>query len=399
MGLLGILGGGGGGTPKWAKKPMLEAYDKTKQVANMPFEAYTAPRVADLSATQKMGINAAVNMANSNVGAAAVNSAINLAQQAAAYKPMTVTPSAMAAAGLQPVADAAAASIDRGGVRDLSAGSFLGGDVSAYMNPYIRQVIETTMTDLNRQRDIQRQADNARAVQAQAFGGSRQAVAEAQTNETFNNTMASTLANLYSQGFDRASGLMMQDYDRGLQAQQANQGVDASVAGQNAGFVQQTALANQANRYNQAYQNALLQQQAAQANMEASLRAQELNQSAGLSAANLGLGAATQLGAFGKTQQDMALAKADALIQAGALEQQVAQAKLDADYAEFLRKVGYPVEMAQLMQGGGQMMSAAKAGTSNGLLGGLGSVAEGLGGMGLKFGGSRGPTTLPYPPY
>jgi hypothetical protein len=385
MGLLGILGGGGGGTPKWAKKAMLESFDKTKQVANMPYEAYTGDRVAALSPAQQQGIAMAVNTAKNNVGGAAVNSAINLAQQAAAYKPTMVTPGTMTAASLAPVADVSAASVDRGGIGNVSAGSFLGGDVSAYMNPYIQQVIETTMGDLNRQRDIQRQADNARAVAAQAFGGSRQAVVDAQTNEAFNNTMASTLANLYSQGFDRASGLMMQDYDRSLQAQQANQGVDASVASQNASLWQQAALANQANQYNQSYQNALLDQQAVSANFDAAMRAQELNQAAGLSAANLGLNASTQLGAFGKTQQDMALANSQAMLQAGEVQRLVDQAKLDAQYEEFMRKVNYPVQMAQLMQGGGQMMSAAKSGTSQGLLGGLGSLATGLGNMNAKF--------------
>jgi hypothetical protein len=384
MGLLGILGGGGGGTPKYAKKAMLDAFDKTKQVANLPFEAYTAPRVAGLSPAQQMGIQAAVNTANANVGGAAVNSAINLAQQAAAYRPMTVTPATMAAASLSPVGNITAAAINRGDIGNLAAGSFLGGDVSAYMNPYIQQVIGTTMADLNRQRDIQRQADNARAVQAQAFGGSRQAVADAQTNEAFNNTMASTVAGLYGQGFDRATALMMQDYDRAMQAQQGNQAIDASVASQNAGFVQSAAAANQDNQYQQAYQNALLQQQAAQNNLSALMESQQLNQAAGMATANLGLNAATQLGGFGKTQQDMALANVQALTQAGTLQQMVEQAKLDADYEDFLRKVGYPVQMAQLMQGGGEMMSAAKSNTTGGLLSSLGSLATGAGAMGWK---------------
>ncbi|MEN3949913.1 hypothetical protein [Iodidimonas sp. SYSU 1G8] len=385
MGLLGILTGGGGGTPKYAKKTMLEAFEKTKQVANMPFEAYTAPRVAGLSGTQQMGIQSAINNARSNVGGGAVNSAINLAQQAAAYRPTMVTPGTMAASMLAPVADVSAASIDRNAIGNVVADSFLGGDVSAYMNPYIGQVIDTTMADLARQREMQRQADNARAVQARAFGGSRQAVVDAETNAGFNNTLASTVAGLYSQGYDRASSLMMQDYDRAMQARAANQGVDASVAAQNAGFGQAAALANQNVRYDQAYQNAALAQQAAQNNMNAAMEAQRLNQEAGLAGANLGLGASSALAGFGRTQQEMAQANAQALIQAGTLEQMVAQAKLDADYEEFMRKTGYPVQMATLMQGGGQMMSAAKSNQGSGLLSGLGSLATGLGNLGANW--------------
>lgn len=368
MGLLGFLGGNkGGGTPKWAKQPMLDAFNKTKQVADMPFEGYTAQRVAGLSPTQQMGLQAAINAATSNVGGDAVNSAINLAKQAAAYSPMMITPASMAAASLAPVGDVNAAAINRADIANVTAGSFLGGNVSEYMNPYIQQVIDTTLTDLSRQREIQRQADNARAVQARAFGGSRQAVADAQTSEAFNSTMASTLAGLYGQGYDRATALMMQDYDRALQASQGNQSLDASVAGQNAGFAQQAALADQGNRYNQSYQNAVLQDQAGRANLDAQMQALQLNQAAGLGAANLGLNAATQLGNFGKSQQDMSLASAASLLQAGEMQRLVEQAKLDADYEEFVRRMNYPIQMANLMQGGGQMMAQAEAKPQTGL--------------------------------
>lgn len=201
MGLLGSLFGGGGGTTKIGKQAAKELWAKTQQVANQPFTPYEGDRVAGLSPTQQMGLQAVIDAARSNVGVSAVNSAINLATQAGTYQPTIVNAPTMATSTLAPVADVAAAAVNRGDIANVTAGSFLGGDMSAYMNPYISQVIETTMADLNRQRDMQRQADNARAVKAQAFGGSRQAVADAQTSESFNNTLASTLSGLYSQGY------------------------------------------------------------------------------------------------------------------------------------------------------------------------------------------------------
>jgi hypothetical protein len=262
------------------------------------------------------------------------------------------------------------------------------------MDPYIGQVINATATDLNRQREIQRQADNARAVKAQAFGGSRQAVADAETNIGFNNTMASAIANLYSQGYGQAADLMMRDYDRDLQAATANQAANQYAVGQNASFLQATSLANQRNQYDQSFSNAQFQQQAAQnnqtaqqdaarANLEASMLAQQLNQAAGLSAANLGMTASTNLGQLGKTQQEMALANSNALMQAGLIEQATEQAKLEAAYNEYLRKFNYPLDMVKLLQGGGQIMSQAEAKPQTGL---FDVIKQGVG----AFGGVKG---------
>lgn len=393
MGLLGFLGGNsGGGTPKYAKKALQGMWAQTQQVANRPFEPYSGQLTAGLSPTQQMGIQGVVGAVNSNVGGSAVNAAIDLARQAGGYRPLTVTPGTMASsqmtpAAMQAVGDVAAAAVDPAAIGSVRAGSFLGGDVSAYLNPYIAQVIDTTMTDLNRQREMQRQADNARAVSAQAFGGSRQAVVDAETNATFNNTRASTLANLYSQGYGQAAELMMRDHDRALQADTSNQAASQYAVGQNAGFQQQAGLANQANRYNQALADAQFRQQAAQynqaalqdtarINLEAALRAQQLNQAAGLSAANLGLNASTSLGQLGKTQQDMALAGSGALLQAGALEQATEQARLEAAYNQYLRQFNYPVEMLGLLQDGARVMAGAQAKPQTGL---LDVVSQGLG--------------------
>lgn len=385
MGLLGFLGGNsGGGTPKYAKKALQSMWDKTQEVANRPFDPYTGQLTAGLSPTQQMGIQGVVNTVNSNVGGSAVNAAIDLAKQAGAYRPLTVTPGTMASsmmtpAGMQAMGDVTAAAIDPAAIGSVRAGSFLGGDISAYMNPYIAQVISTTSADLNRQREIQRQADNARAVSANAFGGSRQAVVDAETNTTFNNTLASTLANLYSQGYGEAADLMARDYDRALQADTANLAASQYAVGQNAGFQQQATLANQSNRYNQALADAQFRQQAAQynqaalqdtarVNLEAAMHAQQLNQAAGLGAANLGLNASSSLGQLGKTQQDMALAGSGALLQAGTLEQATEQARLEAAYNQYLRQFNYPVEMLGVLQDGARVMNGAQARPQMGLL-------------------------------
>jgi hypothetical protein len=82
--------------------------------------------------------------------------------------------------------------------------------VQKYMNPYQQEVIDASMTDLNRQRQMQQMADLNTATRAKAFGGSRQGVASALTNEAYDRTAASTLANLRSQGFGNAQGIALQ---------------------------------------------------------------------------------------------------------------------------------------------------------------------------------------------
>ena len=47
-----------------------------------------------------------------------------------------------------------------------------------FMNPYIDQVVDQSMQDLQRRADIERQRIGSGAIQSGAFGGSRQAVAE-----------------------------------------------------------------------------------------------------------------------------------------------------------------------------------------------------------------------------
>jgi hypothetical protein len=82
--------------------------------------------------------------------------------------------------------------------------------VQQYMNPYQEGVINTTMAGLERQRQMQQINDLNAATRAKAFGGSRQGVAEALTNEAAQRTAASTLANLQSQGFSQAQTIALQ---------------------------------------------------------------------------------------------------------------------------------------------------------------------------------------------
>lgn len=147
--------------------------------------------------------------------------------------------------------------------------------MSAYQNPYEQQVVQGTLADIERQRQLSQQAQQARAVGARAFGGSRQAVAEAIANEDYMRQAANTAAQLRSAGFTTAAGLGQTDAARAMEAARAN------IANQIAGAgIRQTAVG--------------------------------------------------QLGALGAQQQNLGMTGAQAVMSAEQQRQQLAQARLDA---------------------------------------------------------------------
>ena len=143
----------------------------------------------------------------------------------------------------------------RASIRDVAGQGFMGGGLDQYMNPYRSQVIDTTMEALDRQRQIQQQQNAASAVQAGAFGGSRQGVVESETNRAFADQAAQTMAALNTQGFDTAASLQQADADRALQAQLSNQQMDQSTTQQALNLSGQFGLANQEAALNAALAN------------------------------------------------------------------------------------------------------------------------------------------------
>ena len=201
-----------------------------------------------------------------------------------------------------------------------SVGTAAGG-IGTYMNPYTQQVIDTSMADLERQRQMQMNQLGAQATQAGAFGGSRQGVAEALTNEAFARQGGQLAAGLRQQGFQTALGASQQDVANQMQTALAN-----------AGF------ANQASQFGQ--QSAL---QAALANQQAGLEASRLNQAAALQRGQLGISAASQLGqlsnlGFGQGMQIMGQQA-----QQGALQQALQQQLIDSARGQYEGYVNAPL--------------------------------------------------------
>ena len=86
-----------------------------------------------------------------------------------------------------------------------------------YLNPYTKNVIDASMGDLNRGRQMQITNDQARATAAGAFGGSRHGVADSLTNDEYFRDAGSMASNLRMQGYENAQNAALQDYGANLQ--------------------------------------------------------------------------------------------------------------------------------------------------------------------------------------
>lgn len=76
--------------------------------------------------------------------------------------------------------------------------------VGMFMSPFQTEVIDRAMADVARAGDIQRRGIGARAADAGAFGGSRQAIAESELGRNVLDRQANIAAQLRNQGFGQA---------------------------------------------------------------------------------------------------------------------------------------------------------------------------------------------------
>jgi hypothetical protein len=76
--------------------------------------------------------------------------------------------------------------------------------VSQFMDPYQQQVIDATMSQLDRQADLQRQGNASQAIQSGAFGGGREGIQRAETDRNLQQVKSDTLSKLLSSNYAQA---------------------------------------------------------------------------------------------------------------------------------------------------------------------------------------------------
>jgi hypothetical protein len=327
----------------------LAAFQTTAKFANPNDETFQGMRNAYTEASQA-ALYAPQNVSGANLSRAGIRDVANQAATAGQVNRGDIRDLVSANVAKEGVTDIA--SLARGAIRNIAPGSFLNQNISQYMSPYTESVIDVGTADLERARQQARTVDAAKAAAAKAFGGSRQGVAEAETNRAYDENTARMIAQQRQAAFDAASRLSESDLSRSMQAQLANQGVDAATVQQGLQLAGQLNLANQGADVTTATTNAQLQNAIAMANQEANLRAELANQgvdfttgqlntqnaqqaalanqAAGLSANQQRINAANQMANISSTGQQMGLTGAKALADVGAIQQGLSQAQLDA---------------------------------------------------------------------
>ena len=119
-----------------------------------------------------------------------------------------------------------------------------GFDISSYMNPYLTGALQPQIDEINRQADISRMANAQRLTGAGAYGGSRQAIMDAELDRNALQQVADVTGTGYATAYDQAIG----QYNREQEAQRMAQdfankyGFDVFGAQQAAGEQQRGIL-------------------------------------------------------------------------------------------------------------------------------------------------------------
>lgn len=100
------------------------------------------------------------------------------------------------------------------------------GMVQKYMNPYEQSVIQGTLGDIERARQLQMAQEGAQATAAKAFGGSRQGVTRSLVDEAALRNATNAIAQLRQQGFAQAQNLGLSQ--EALRQQYEQQKLDAA---------------------------------------------------------------------------------------------------------------------------------------------------------------------------
>ena len=279
-------------------------------------------------------------------------------QAAMNYAPMAVRPTAYNAAnasatGYNPSAmtsaNYGASTIGQSptvAAQNVQAGQLANTNLGAYTNPFETQVVDQALGDLERSRLMAQNQLGAQATSANAFGGSRQGIAEAETNRAFADQAARTASGLRQAGYTQAQQMAMQDIGTAQQAALANQQANLAAGTTTAGFGQQSNLANQA-ALNQAGQfGASAANQAAGANMAAQNQAAQFGSGASNQMALTNQAAQNQANQFGATQA-MSAQLANQAGLAGANQQNLASAAQMGNLANQAFGTGQAVQQQQ----------------------------------------------------
>jgi hypothetical protein len=286
------------------KRSFLANFEQAQNVAG----ALPIQQIAGFNPMYQAGEEALVNTGLAGPGISGTDLAAQMAAYGGVYQPQGIT------------------------AQTTNLGLSGPGSIGSYMNPYTESVRKNALADLESSRQTAIQQMGERATAAKAFGGSRQGVAEAMTNQGFAKQAANLGTTLNEQAFNQAMAMQQADIGRRSAADIANQ-------------------------------------------------------QAGLQGAQLRLSGANQLGGLAAKQQALRLGGAQAVMGAGGARQALSQQQMDAIRNVGLQRLGVVQSSlgAQPANLGAQSTTPYSQNVGAGALGGalagaqLGSVVPGIG--------------------
>jgi hypothetical protein len=156
----------------WAGDYVTNMLGKTEALTNAPMQTYGGPLTAGASDLQQQGFAGISDVAKSG------------------YDPTTFT-----------------------------SGSFDAGAANKYMNPFLQASLNPQLEEARRQSQITQQANAAKMTQAGAFGGSRGAIMDAETQRSLGTNMANIVGTGYNTAYDKAREQFNAEQNRGLDTQ------------------------------------------------------------------------------------------------------------------------------------------------------------------------------------
>lgn len=299
--------------PDWAKgtaqktlgqaEALTMGVDPVTGKSTNPYQKYGEQRLAGFQPMQEQAFGAAQNLQPSMLGAQAGQMA-----GAATYGALNT------------------------GYNPYQTGQFTSQAASQYMNPYLEQAMAPQLREAQRASEMQKQGEQARAVQQGAFGGSRQGIVEAERQRNLGMLQGDIRAKGYQSAFDQAQ----QQFAREQQLQEQSRQYGAGLGMQGL----QTALQG--------------------AGMMGTLGGQQFGQAKDV------IGLQSTLGAQQQAQQ---------------------QAGLTQNYQDFLNQQRYPYQQLEFMS---NILRGTPMGTVNTLYGGQPNTLGQLAGIGAGLYGTFG---------
>jgi hypothetical protein len=178
----------------WAGPYVTNMLGQGQALANMPYQAYMGQLSAGESPLQASAFSNAANLQTpSSIGTAATTAGdIGTAAQGLKYTPTTT--------------------------------SFDAAQAQSYMNPYLQASLNPQLEEARRQSQITQQQNAAKMTQAGAFGGSRQAILDAETQRNLGSNLANITGTGYNTAFNNAQQQFNADQQRKMQEAQYGAG-------------------------------------------------------------------------------------------------------------------------------------------------------------------------------